>query len=301
MQQTLDIGFWQSARIGGVLRYHLKSLGKSVLLILAVLFGAQLLSLVFPILTGNPYPYLGVYADQGVTMIVTLICACVVAGRSTRFLLRFGTSRFSVWLGNLVGIWAGMIALLLGTLLLSILLGGLVHLLATALPQRFTIEPLFADVADRAIFSHTLRASLASLPQAILTVVEWGSIFYLLGCCLRRQTGLTLAVVIGLPLLLMLLTLIPAVRQAADVVERANEQQMMLLGVRWMKVLMDVLSFIENQWPWIQLGGAAVSLPLSYLCMRGYAAAVMKSLWKQSAPVAGCFSLYPYAATRSLR
>ncbi len=269
MQQTLDIGFWQSARIGGVLRYHLKSLGKTVLLILAILFGVQLLSLVFPMLTRTSYPYLGVYADQGVTIIVTLVCACVVAGRSTRFLLRFGTSRFSVWLGNLIGIWAGMIALLLGTLLLSILLGGLVHLLATALPQYFTIESLFADVTDRAIFSHTLSASLASLPQAILTVVEWGSIFYLLGCCLRRQTGLTLAVVIGLPMLFMLLTLIPAVQQTVDMMGHANEQQMMMQGVRWLKVLLDVASFIESQWPWIQLGGAAVSLPLSYLCMRG--------------------------------
>ena len=269
MQQTLDTGFWQSARMRGVLRYHLKSLGKTVLLVLAILFGAQLLSLAFPIITGNPYPYMGVYADQSVTLVVTLVCACVVAGRSTRFLLRFGTSRFSVWLGNLVGLWAGMIAMLLGTLLLSILLGGLVYLLAAALPQSFAIKPLFTGVADAAVFSYTLRAALSSLPQAILAVVEWTSIFYLLGCCLRRQTGLTLAVVIGLPLLLMLLTLIPAIRQAADVVERANEQQIMLLGVRWMKVLMDVANFIENQWPWIKLGGAAVSLPLSYLCMRG--------------------------------
>jgi hypothetical protein len=204
-------------------------------------------------------------------MIATLVCACVVAGRSTRFLLRFGTSRFSVWLGNLAGLWAGMIALLLGTLLLSILLGGLVYLLAAALPQRFAIKPLFTGVADAAIFSHTLRAALSSLPQAILTVVEWTSIFYLLGCCLRRQAGLTLAVVIGLPLLLMLLSLIPAIRQAADVVENANEQQMMLLGLQWMKVLMDILTFVKNQWPWIQLGGAVVSLPLSYLCMRGTA------------------------------
>jgi hypothetical protein len=271
MQQTLDTGFFRSARFPGVLRYHFKTLGRTVLLVLSILFGSQLLSLLFPILTGNPYPYMGVYADQSLSMIVAMVCACVVAGRSTRFLLRFGTSRFSVWLGNLIGLWAGMVALLLGTLLLNMLVGGLVLLLASVLPQSFAIKPLFTDIRGTAIFTHTLGTALASLPQAILYMLEWVSIFYLFGCCLRRRPGLTLTVVLGVPLLLMMLTLIPAVRQAADMVEHANEQQMMMLGVQWLKVLMDIANFIQHRWPLIQLSAAVVSLPLSYLCMRGTA------------------------------
>lgn len=269
MQPTLDIGFFRNARFGGVLRYHYKTLGKTILLVLAILLGSQLLSLAFPLVTGNPYPYMGVFADLSVTMIVALVCACVVAGRSTRFLLRFGTSRLSVWMGNLIGLWAGMAALMLGTLLLSMLLGGLVLLLASALPQSFAIKPLFADMGGAALFRRTLAESLASLPQNLLYVVEWTAIFYLFGTCLRRKPGLTLTVVIGLPLLVLMLTLFPAVRQAADMAQHANDQQMMLLGVRWMKYLMDIVNFVEHQWPLIQLGTAVASLPLSYLCMRG--------------------------------
>ncbi len=269
MQPTLDTGFFRSARFGGVLRYHYKTLGKTVLLVLAILLGSQLLSLGFPLVTGNPYPYMGVFADQSITMIIALVCACVVAGRSTRFLLRFGTSRLSVWMGNLVGLWAGMVALLLGTLLLSMLLGGLVLLLSSALPQSFAIKPLFVDISGPALFNRTLAEALASLPQNLLYLVEWTVIFYFFGTCLRRRPGLTLTVVIGLPLLVLMLTLFPAVRQAADMAQHANDQQMMLLGVRWMKYAMDIVNFVEHQWPAIQLVTAVVSLPLSYLCMRG--------------------------------
>ena len=37
MQQTLEVGFWQRARFGGVLRYHTKALGRRVLLVLLIL------------------------------------------------------------------------------------------------------------------------------------------------------------------------------------------------------------------------------------------------------------------------
>ena len=269
MQQTLDTGFWRSARFAGVMRYHLQAIGKTILLVLALLLGSQLLSLGFPLVTGNPYPYMGVSADMAVTLIVALVCACIAAGKSTRFLLRFGTSRFSVWLGNLLGLWAGMIGLLLCTLLLSLLLSGLMLALAAALPQSFTIKSVFTDTNAAALFASTLQTTLRALPGDILTLVEWVSIFYLFGCCLRRRRGLTLAVVFGVPLLLLMLTLFPAVRQAASVVQDANEQQIMLLGVQWMKYLMDVLHFVETQWPTIQLVTAVASLPLSYLCMRG--------------------------------
>lgn len=269
MQQTLDAGFWRSARFPGVLRYQWKALGRTVSLVLLILLGTQLLSLVFPMLTGNAYPYLGVYADLSATLVVALVCACIAAGKSTRFLLRFGTSRLSVWLGNLVGLWAGMVGLLLGTFLLSLLIGGLVLGLSAAVPTAFRVKPLFADASTTVLFRNTLNRTLADLPKYSLYVVEWTSIFYLFGCCLRRNRALTLSVMFGVPMLLMLLTLIPAVRQAVDVMENANDRQMMLLGVQWMKYLADAMKFIRDQWPMIQLIGAAVSLPLSYLCMRG--------------------------------
>ena len=47
------------------------------------------------------------------------------------------------------------------------------------------------------------------------------------------------------------------------------DRQMLLLGVQWMKYLSDIMHFVEREWPAIQLVSAVVSLPLSYLCMRG--------------------------------
>lgn len=269
MQQTLNRNWWRSARFGGVMRYQWKALSKSLGLVLLILLGAQLLSLVFPLVTGNAYPYSGVFVDISLTMIVALVCASVAAGKSTRFLLRFGTSRFSVWLGNILGLFAGMTAFLLGTLILSILQGGAVMGLARALPEQFPVKTLFGDVQVAALFRNTLAEALHSLPTMILYTLEWTCLFYLLGTCLRRNRGLTLAVIIGVPMLLLTLTLIPAVRQAAEVVQNANDRQMMLLGVQWMKYLADFVHFVENEWPTIQLVGALVSLPLSYLCMRG--------------------------------
>ena len=48
MQQTLNRSWWQSARFGGVLRYHSRALGKTVGLVLLILLAAQIISLVFP-------------------------------------------------------------------------------------------------------------------------------------------------------------------------------------------------------------------------------------------------------------
>ena len=267
MQQTLDRSWWQSARFGGVLRYHWKALGKTIGVILLVLFASQLISLIFPMVTDNPYPYSGVYADLSITMIVALVCSCVAAGKSTRFLLRFGTSRLSVWLGNLIGLFAGMVAFLLGTLVLSVLLGGAVLGLTSALPDMFKVKTLFGDTQAVALFKNTLSVAIRDLPTYILYTLEWTCLFYLLGTCLRRNRAITLTVILGVPMLLLMLTLIPAVRQAADVVQNANDSQMMLLGVQWMKYLVDFANFVEHEWPTIQLVAALGSLPLSYLCM----------------------------------
>ena len=268
MQQTLEPNWWQSARFGGVIRYHWKSLGRTVAWVLLILLVSQVLSFLTPLVFDTDYTYTGAYADLGITMVVALICAVVAAHRSTRFLLRFGTSRLSVWLGNQLSLWGGMIAFLIGTLLLSILMGGLTMAMANTMPNRYVFQEFFGGLKGSEMFAQSLQSALASLPSYILYVVEWTSLFYLFGCCLRRNRGLTIFVIVGVPMLLMILTLIPAVRQAAQVVQNADEQQMMILGVQWMKYAADALKFIRNEWQTIQFIAAAVSLPLSYLCMR---------------------------------
>ena len=268
MQQMLDNHWWQNARFAGVMRYHWKALGKTILWVLGIMLGAQLISLAFPLLSGEAYPYSGVFVDIGTAMIVALVCSTVVAGKSTRFLLRFGTSRFSVWLGNVLSLWLGMAAFLLGTLLLSLLMGGLVSLLAKALPQQFIVQTYFGDAQGYALFNSSLSEALSSLPRYLLYTLEWTAIFYLLGTCLRRNKVATLMVIIGVPMLVMILTLIPAVRHAARVMENANDREMMLLGVQWLSYLTSIVHFVQHEWKTLQLVAAVVSLPLSYLCMR---------------------------------
>ena len=160
-----------------------------------------------------------------------------------------------------------MIALLLGTLVLSIATGGLVLWLSSALPAQFSVKT-FEQTTASLMFQSTLRSALAALPAYILYTVEWVCLFYLLGVCMRRKKWLTLAVIIGIPMLILTLTLIPAVRQAAEVASQADDRQVVLLSMQWIKIGLDFLRFVEQQWPIIQLVSAIVSLPLSYLCMR---------------------------------
>ena len=268
MQQTLNAGWAQSARLNGVFRYHWKVLGKTVAWVLLILLASQILSLLMPLVFDIHFTYTGVYADLSITLIAALVCAIVAAQKSTRFLLRFGTSRLSVWMGNLLALFAGMTAVLIGTMLISILAGGVTLALANAMPRKYVFVQFFVELKGSALFSQSLTDAVRTLPSYILYTVEWCCLFYLLGCCLRRNRALTLTILIGVPMLLTILMLFPAVRQAAEVVRKADENQMLILGVQWTKVLVDIAHFVQNEWQTIQLGAAVVSLPLSYLCMR---------------------------------
>ena len=66
----------------------------------------------------------------------------------------------------------------------------------------------------------------------------------------------------------MFTMLVPAVRQAVTVIENANESQMALLGLQWLAWFSRAAQWIETNWQWVQLGGAAVALPLSWLVAR---------------------------------
>ncbi len=268
MQQTLNWNWRQNARLNGILRYHWKTLTRVVLWVLLMILAGQVISLLLPLFTSADYTFSGVYTNLSVTLVTALISGILVAGRSTRFLMRFGTARFPVWLGNVLALLAGMVALLLGTLLLSMLEGGIAIFLSNIMPERYIMQAQLGEAQGISTFQQTLQETLQDLPSYLLYTLEWTAIFYLLGCCFRRNRGLTIFIVVGGPLLLMSLTFIPAVREAARVVEGGNETQIMVLGAQWMRYVMDILTFIQNQWLTIQLVGALVSLPLSYLCMR---------------------------------
>jgi hypothetical protein len=251
-----------------VLRYHEKAIGRIVIWALLILLASQAIAFVARWCSTRP-TYGGAYVDLGATLVVGADRRpWPRRTKGTRFLLRFGTSRVSVWLGNVAGLLIGMTALLLGTLLLNILMGGLTLAMANTMPRRYVFEQYFGELSGSELFGNSLLTALRTLPRYILYTMEWTALFYLFACCLRRNRGLTILIVVGVPLMLMILTLIPAVRQAAQIVEDGDERQMMLLGVQWMKYLADAARFIQREWQTIQLSAALISLPLSYLCMR---------------------------------
>lgn len=251
----------QASRLGGVIRYHYKNIGRLVILALLIVLAVQILSLLMPVIIGDPYPFDGIRADFEIVFFAAFITGIITAGRASRFLLRFGTSRTSVWLGNEAGLILGMIGLLLGTFLLNMLIAALMFPLTSLLPQGYAMSA--------SLYQSELVKGLENLPTLMLYTLEWTSIFYLYACMLRRFKALTISFSIAIPLMFVILMLIPAVREGLSVLNGDDQGQIVLLGLKWLQVLQDILRFIEEHWNAIQLTAGIVSLPLSYVVMRG--------------------------------
>ena len=161
----------------------------------------------------------------------------------------------------MLGLLLGMVGLLLATFLLNLAIGASLFPLSKLAPVQY------AMTGD--LFQTELSNGLEDLPRYLLYTLEWTSIFYLYACVLRRFRVLTISLSIGGPLLLVILMLIPAVREAVRVVGGNDQGQMVLLGLQWLQFLQDILRFVEKNWETIQLSAGLASLPLSYLVMRG--------------------------------
>ena len=265
MQQT----WFNAARCPGVFRYQWKRLGMTAVVVLAVVLATQLIALAFPLMIDMEYQFAGVQTDIAMSMMVALVVCCITANKPTRFLLRFGTPRLSVWLCNILSLIAFAIVFLVGTLLVNMLVGGLTLALSAGDPAHYNVCGYSSQLSGAALYQSSLTEALGRLPSYILYTVEWTCLFWLLGCCLRRKKALTLCVMFGVPLLLTILMLVPAIREAVSVVENADKSEMTVLGLRWLKFFANASEFLEKQWPILQFSAAVISLPLSYLCLRG--------------------------------
>ena len=277
MQQTFNLKDWFSAaRVKGIFRYHLRTSGSVALWLLAIAFFSGLLNVLLPAFFASAQYYwlADITADIATSIFFTLIGAQIMANRSSRFLLRFGTPRFSVWLFNLLSLWGIGAALLLCTLVSSAALASLALWLTKLLPQYGLVNSAFFGgqtslVFDGAFLNMSISKALSALPGQLLLLMEWSAIFYLFTCCLRRAKWWTLTVIAGLPLMMILLSVIPAARHAADVVASGNQTAISTLGLQWLHWINKAMVFLRKEWPTVQLCIAAASLPLSYLCMRG--------------------------------
>lgn len=257
------------SRFLGAMRYHRAWLGRLTGWVLLVLALGNAAMLALAAMGVGRMRVSGVTAELGSAIGLALVCACIASHSRTRFLLRFGTPRFSVWLSNLLAIFAAGAAFLIGTLLLRLAVGGAVLALSGVMPKHFGLIAYQTDMpAGAALLGAWLGEALKRLPMQLLWLLEASCLLYLLGCCLRRSRAVTLAVLLGGPFVAFMLLLVPAVNETVAAIEAASEQEIMVMGLQWMQWLSRTVHFVTEQWQWIQLGAAVVSLPLSYWCMR---------------------------------
>ena len=249
------------SRLNGVLRYHYKIIGRLLAWALLIVLATQVLSLLMPVVTGDAFPFDGIHANFEVAFFAAFITGVITAGRSSRFLLRFGTSRTAVWLGNVVSLLIAMVGLLLATLLVNLLIGAVLFPLSRLAPNGYAM--------NAELFKTELAKGLKGLPELLLYTLEWTSIFYFYACMLRRFRALTISLSVGIPMMFVILMLIPAVREALSVINSNNQGQIVLLGMKWLQIINSILRFVEENWSALQLTAGIASLPLSYLVMRG--------------------------------
>lgn len=267
-----DMSWIKRSRFMGALRYHCLWLARAILLLLGLLLLSQVFSIVLALTgVGDSFRMPGMGSDPGTTILLSLICGCAIAGKKTRFLIRFGTPRLSVWLSSVIALIVGMALYLVGTLAVSGLTGLLTLALSRLQPDRFFLSSYAFSEQGLALLGRTCQNALGELPKQLLFVAEFSCLFYLLGCCLRKNKGLTLAVVIGVPLALAILLLVPAVNDTINALESGSTGEMTVAALNFVSWLQRTVVFIDREWPTIQLLLALLSLPLSYLCMRSTA------------------------------
>ncbi|MEG0049184.1 MAG: hypothetical protein RR865_08460 [Clostridia bacterium] len=273
MQKTADVNgksWYAASRCGGCFTYHRIRIGKAVLCVLLALLAAQVLMMVLESGGSGGFSSTGVSANIGATLLMSLVCASLTAGSSTRFLLRFGTPRISVWLCNVLSLMLWMLLFLLGTVAISLLQSGITLLLHNISPEGYRlISYVNTEMSSAAVLQHSLLETLKALPEQLLWTMETACLFYLLACCFRRSRGITLAVILGVPFLMFMMLLVPVIQQTLAAAQSGSDGEIMLMGMKWMQWLMQAAQWMETKWPWIQLGASVASLPLSYLCMRG--------------------------------
>ncbi len=266
--QATNNSWWVRARMPGALRYHVRSTGRLLAFVLLVELGATLLGFLAPLLfPGTDYTFAGVTVDYALWAVVAAVVCCQVARRRTRFLLQFGGSRFAVWLSNVISLLALLLLFALGTVIVSLLTGLGMGALADAGNSGYRLYGVSAEAGCVAGVWQSLRSGLSNTGAVLWGLSVSVCVLYLFGCCLRRNTLVTLCVVIGVPTVLCTLLLVPALREAADALN-SSQGEAMGIAVKWYAVLMDGIAFVNRYFKWIATGAGLISLPLSYLAMR---------------------------------
>lgn len=266
MAEKLSV--YRTSRMKGALRYSLLRLGKLSLGLLALILLSDIIALIMGLTGFSTCEGTGVSANWALTLLLMLVLSCMLAKSGATFLCRFGTSRFTVWLSQIVSLALCMVGVVLGTLLLSLANNYLILALSRH-NEHFSILCGY-DFAflPEAYLAQSFRQTMGDFPRLLLDCLEVLCLMYLFACCLRRNKWVTLAVVILGPLLLWVLTLAPVFRQAIDLVQYGSEGEIFIQSLQWVNWIQKAWAFFNDHWRLVQGLAALVSLPLSYLCVR---------------------------------
>lgn len=270
MQQTDNQRtWWQQSRCNGILRYHAKTTGRDLLIILAAYIGVNLFSLLMPLAFGFEMSLNGISGANGWTELVLMVMAVVTAGSRTRFILRFGTPRLSAWLCNVIALFVLMLCFQLASKLISAMVALAVCGLSKANPELYRFASYLDNGASgMALYRQSLIELIKDIPKTALELLAWTSVMYFFGCCLRKHKVITLLIVLGLPALGMLLLIVPAINHGISAYQTGDMGVVMKMLFDLYHVAVTVGEWIYKNFFLVEMASGLVCLPLSYLVMR---------------------------------
>lgn len=262
----------RQSRFEGTVRYLWAKGWKLLLMGAATMFGLELLLYTLPALGVST-------AEQGVSTMFWYVSVCALilmyraANVDARFLITRATPRPSVYAGVVLEILA---LSALGALLaagITLVETGFVSAMSSLAPDRYAVSMWDLFGQAHATASDEVAAFLGPYTvRFFFSTAEYCCFYYLYFCLLRRWKVQTLAVTIGVPVLMVVLLIVPFVNGLFDQIAQMSEQEL------WqsMPVLMNLLRLIEraarfmiDRWPTIRALAAVACLALSYPVMAG--------------------------------
>lgn len=257
--------WFKLSRFGGAMRFHWLRNSRVALWLALILLVVAAVELGLACAGATTTVVMPLAADLPLSLLAVLVCSFPAAKQDTTFLLRFGTPRTSVWLSNVFSLFLTGLGCLVLSALTNALSGVLGLVLAGSFPGIVVENP--AAVGEYLLSG--VGGMAQDLSMQLLWIAEYTAVFYLIACCLRRWKLPTILVLVGVPVLLFTVLLMPVVNEVGTALESGGQNQIVALLLKLITWLEKAAAFVAKHWQTIQGATAAVALVLSYLVMRG--------------------------------
>lgn len=271
------------SRLQGVLRYFT---GKSVvvaLTVFVVMCVGTLIGMAMAAFAGIENPLNGVSGMYSANSIVLIVLCATAAKSETRFLAIAPTPRWSIYLGIL---WKITCYALVGTLLAALHTFFEVFAAQTATAMGLVNMPVEVydwndlwgsitrmqgmDIATS--MGDVAKMILPAIPGQVVNMVIGMGAWYLYMCLFTRWKMPTLAVTIGVPVLLVTMVIVPFAMGWMDKIMSMSQndlQQMMPVVFELLRLVENVGKWMYERWPIVRTTLGVVCWLLAYPVMRG--------------------------------